>query len=159
AVSSGFGWRRIGKPESRVSQFGGRIRIDRDPHSPRLLPMSEETIFAAALDLPPDDRPAFLAKACGNDSALRKRVDGLLTASEQAGEFMARPAVAAAHPADSGTQLLDGNSTPNDVTVTRAGQEKAADDEVPLGFLAPARRPGSLGRIGHYEVLEVLGKG
>src|SRR4029077_11179695 len=26
-------------------------------------------------------------------------------------------------------------------------------------FLAPPRRPDSLGRIGHYEVLEVLGRG
>ncbi len=32
-------------------------------------------------------------------------------------------------------------------------------DEVPLGFLAPATRPDSLGRIGHYEVLQVLGQG
>ena len=36
---------------------------------------------------------------------------------------------------------------------------EAADDEVPLGFLAPATRPDSLGRIGHYEVLEVIGQG
>src|SRR6185369_1767675 len=28
-----------------------------------------------------------------------------------------------------------------------------------LSFLAPSQRPGSLGRIGHYEVLEVLGRG
>ncbi len=28
-----------------------------------------------------------------------------------------------------------------------------------LTFLTPPRRPDSLGRIGHYEVLEVLGKG
>src|SRR5262249_14139154 len=31
--------------------------------------------------------------------------------------------------------------------------------EVPLEFLAPATRPDALGRIGHYEVLQVLGKG
>ena len=30
---------------------------------------------------------------------------------------------------------------------------------MPLGFLAPATRPDSLGRIGHYEVLQVLGQG
>ena len=42
-----------------------------------------------------------------------------------------------------------------------AGHESSepADDEVPLGFLAPPTRPDSLGRIGHYEVLQVLGQG
>ena len=35
----------------------------------------------------------------------------------------------------------------------------AAGDEIPLGFLTPSNRPDSLGRIGHYEVLQVLGHG
>src|SRR5262249_31394457 len=29
----------------------------------------------------------------------------------------------------------------------------------PLDFLAASQRPGSLGRLGHYEVLEVVGRG
>ena len=117
--------------------------------------MSDETIFAAALDLSPAGRAAYLATACGNDSARRQRLEGLLTASDRAGAFMARPAV------EEGTELVDPSSTPNDVTVTRAGPDQpAADDaEVPLGFLQPATRPDSLGRIGHYEVLQVLGQG
>ena len=34
-------------------------------------------------------------------------------------------------------------------------------DEEPddLHFLQPSTRPDSLGRIGHYEVLQILGKG
>jgi serine/threonine protein kinase/formylglycine-generating enzyme required for sulfatase activity/Leucine-rich repeat (LRR) protein len=117
--------------------------------------MSDETIFAAALELPAADRAAYLATACGSDAARRRRVEGLLTASDRAGAFMARPAV------EEGTELVDPSSTPNDVTVTRAGPDQpAADDaEVPLGFLQPATRPDSLGRIGHYEVLQVLGQG
>src|SRR5207237_3277122 len=31
--------------------------------------------------------------------------------------------------------------------------------ETALNFLQPAGRPGSLGRLGHYEVLEILGRG
>jgi serine/threonine protein kinase/formylglycine-generating enzyme required for sulfatase activity len=117
--------------------------------------MSDETIFAAALELPAADRTAYLATACGSDAARRQRVEGLLTASDRAGAFMARPAV------EEGTELVDPSSTPNDVTVTRAGPDQpAADDaKVPLGFLQPATRPDSLGRIGHYEVLQVLGQG
>jgi serine/threonine protein kinase/formylglycine-generating enzyme required for sulfatase activity len=121
--------------------------------------MTEETIFAAALELPLADRAAYLAGACGNDTALRKRVEGLLTASDRAGEFMARPAVAPAEGPAARTGFVDGQASPYDETVSRVGSEKGADDEVPLGFLAPGRRPGSLGRIGHFEVLEVLGKG
>lgn len=32
-------------------------------------------------------------------------------------------------------------------------------DELPLDFLKPAAKPGQLGRLGHYEVLEVIGRG
>src|SRR3954464_2993950 len=117
--------------------------------------MSEETIFAAALELKAAERAEYLTRMCGNNAALRRRLEGLLAASDRAGAFMARPAV------EEGTDLVDPSSTPNDVTVTRAGPDQpAADDaEVPLGFLAPATRPDSLGRIGHYEVLQVLGQG
>jgi serine/threonine protein kinase/formylglycine-generating enzyme required for sulfatase activity len=121
--------------------------------------MSEEAIFAAALDMRPAERADYLDRACGGDAVLRQRLERMLAAGDRAGNFMARPAVADS--SESGTEILDANSTPNDVTVTRAGQDqaRAEDDEVPLGFLAPPTRPDSLGRIGHYEVLEVLGQG
>ena len=122
--------------------------------------MSEETIFAAALELQPGERAAYLAKACGRDAALRRRLEGLLAASDRAGAFMARPVVDAAGASEAATELIDANSTPNDPTVVRAGPDPAADDtDVSLEFLAPPTRSDSLGRIGHYEVLQVLGKG
>jgi serine/threonine protein kinase len=42
-----------------------------------------------------------------------------------------------------------------------AGPEDCAGaaEGVPLGFLDPPGRPDALGRIGHYEVLQVLGRG
>jgi serine/threonine protein kinase/formylglycine-generating enzyme required for sulfatase activity/Leucine-rich repeat (LRR) protein len=121
--------------------------------------MSEDVIFAAALDMSPAERAAYLDRTCGGNAVLRQRLERMLAAGDRAGNFMARPAVADS--SESGTEILDANSTPNDVTVTRAGQDqvRAEDDEVPLGFLAPATRPDSLGRIGHYEVLQVLGQG
>jgi serine/threonine protein kinase len=39
------------------------------------------------------------------------------------------------------------------------GLDPAADDRAGLEFLGPATKPGSLGRLGHYEVLNVLGRG
>src|SRR5262249_44095008 len=41
---------------------------------------------------------------------------------------------------------------------TTCGEHGASDDEA-LTFLAAPTRPDSLGRIGHYEVLQVLGRG
>jgi serine/threonine protein kinase len=36
---------------------------------------------------------------------------------------------------------------------------KEADEPISLEFLEPSSKPGSLGRLGHHEVVEVLGKG
>ena len=33
------------------------------------------------------------------------------------------------------------------------------DDDLDLGFLKPSTKPGSLGRLGQYEILEVVGRG
>jgi uncharacterized protein (TIGR03067 family) len=107
--------------------------------------MTERDIFLAVLDLPDQvARKSYLESACAGDAARRARVEALLRAHEAAGSFLAEPAVAGA---DGGTTQALG-----------AASDSAADDE-PLGFLSPPQRAGSLGRIGHYEVLEVLGRG
>ncbi len=54
-------------------------------------PNGEETIFAAALALPPEQRAACLDRACGGDAALRQRVETLLN-SHAAGAFLEEPA-------------------------------------------------------------------
>jgi len=54
-------------------------------------PKDEETIFAAALALPPQERAACLDQACGGDSAVRRRVEVLLN-SHAAGAFLEEPA-------------------------------------------------------------------
>jgi tetratricopeptide (TPR) repeat protein/serine/threonine protein kinase len=51
--------------------------------------MTEESIFLEALQKEtPQDRAAFLEGACGSDAALRRAVELLLQAHEQAGEFL-----------------------------------------------------------------------
>ncbi len=60
-------------------------------------PSSEETFFTAALGLPPEQRAAYLDKACGGDAALRRRIEDLLSA-HAASEFLERPAVPVAVP-------------------------------------------------------------
>ena len=68
------------------------------------VPDPELTIFSAARSLPPSQRAAYLAQACGGNAALRQRIEELLAAGEEAGAFLANPAVAA--PKQSGTIRL-----------------------------------------------------
>ena len=98
----------------------------------------------------PAARAAYLDGACGGDAGLRTRVEALLRAHDQPDSLLDHPAVAPHGPrrrADTRTDRLTSE------------RPRPTDDEVPLGFLAPSTRPDSLGRIGHYEVLQVLGQG
>src|SRR5258708_38488313 len=56
--------------------------------------MNEESIFHLALEHPAHERAALLDKACGNDAALRQRVEVLLQAHDNPGSFMEKPAIA-----------------------------------------------------------------
>ncbi len=125
--------------------------------------MTEETIFTVALEkADPAERAAFLAEACGADPDLRNRVEGLLAAHEKAGDFLECPAVVAV---DSGgdvvTRTLHGTPEPETrLTQTHDGSPAPdSDSREVLAFLKPPSRAGSLGRLAHYEVEEVIGHG
>ena len=62
-----------------------------DPNAMNPAP-SEQAVFAEALlrDTP-EARAAFLACACGTDTALFRRVENLLRAAERAGDFLEQP--------------------------------------------------------------------
>ncbi len=97
-----------------------------------------KAVFLAALDKTAGaERSAFLDEACAEDAVLRRSVDALLQAHGRTDLLLDRPAA--------------------DLLGEPAGESAGSDDW--LGFLAPPSRPDSLGRLGHYEVLEVLGRG
>ncbi|MBV9926739.1 MAG: protein kinase [Acidobacteria bacterium] len=62
-------------------------------------------LFHSALERTPEERPAFLAEACGDDTALLAKVEALVAANEQPGSFMDAPAYAVA------AEMLTENST------------------------------------------------
>jgi serine/threonine protein kinase len=62
-------------------------------------------LFHSALELTPDERPAFLAEACGDDAALLAKVEALVAADQEPGSFMDAPAYAVA------AEMLTENST------------------------------------------------
>src|SRR5262249_28890969 len=99
--------------------------------------MSERAIFLAALDKDPSERAAFLDEACAGNEALRRGVETLLRFHEQSHGFLDVPVL---------EQLAAAHAEPVNAV---------AD----LSFLAPSSEPGSLGRLDHYEILEVVGRG
>jgi hypothetical protein len=112
--------------------------------------MTEETVFAAALEKSsPAERAAYLDEACSGDAALRQRVEALLDSHAGAGGFLETPAVQRA------IENLEGQVCPEE---TQAEQASDLDSNA-LDFLAPSQKPDSLGRLGHYEVLENIGRG
>jgi WD40 repeat protein/serine/threonine protein kinase len=91
-----------------------------------------KAVFFAALErASPAERSAYLDGACAGDADLRREVEVLLRAHGRPDPLLDQPAA----------QLL------------------AAEDGADLDFLGPSAKPGSLGRLGHYEVLGVVGRG
>ncbi|MGH7168840.1 MAG: protein kinase domain-containing protein [Gemmataceae bacterium] len=100
---------------------------------------SAEDVFFAALEKATlTERAAYLEEACAGNEALRRRVEALLAAHLRVGQFLERPVVAA-----------------EGVAALAEVENPAAD----LSFLASSSEPGSLGRLDHYEILEVVGHG
>src|SRR5947208_282642 len=122
--------------------------------------MTQEQVFLAVLDLAnPGDRTAYLEKACGGDAEFRRQVEALLAAHFKTGEFLDRPV---GKQLEAGSATLINSSVPphaNRVGDAVADEKKPDEEPDDLHFLQPSTRPDSLGRIGHYEVLQVLGKG
>lgn len=112
--------------------------------------MTEETVFAAALEKSTAAaRAAFLDEACSGDALLRGRVEALLQSHTEAGDFLETPAVQRA------VEELEAQGG----AATQAEMPSVDDDGTSLDFLAPSEKPGSLGRLGHYEALEIIGRG
>src|SRR5579871_3457319 len=103
-------------------------------------PSSAEAVFCEALEKEPAERAAFLDRACAGNEPLRREVQSLLEAHQKAELFLEHPLVGAEGLAD-------------------LAAAEAADSGDVLSFLAPSPEPGSLGRLGHHDVLEVVGKG
>ncbi len=102
-----------------------------------------ESIFAAVMDMPRTERAAYLDEACAGDSEMRQRVERLLRSFNDAGSFLEKP--------------------PTGLAATIAtGQFDTVDEqerEFSLDFLAPCDKPGCIGKLGPYEVVETVGSG
>ena len=118
--------------------------------------MNEETLFAEALQRQdPAQRQAFLDMACGGDAALRQRIEALLQCHQNGEDFLQAPVFRLLPTEKAAAEVPD-------LDAVGTATKRAPDDEPRaniLRLLEPAQRPGALGRIRHYEVLEVVGQG
>ncbi len=107
--------------------------------------MNEQTIFTDALaKRNPAERQFFLDQACGKDAALRAQVEELLAAGEGAGSFLEHPPVG-----------LDAT-----IDASLSGKD-TVDNELSgaLPSLEPCDKPDRIGKLGIYEIIEVVGQG
>jgi|GEM_PF-2696516 len=124
--------------------------------------MSERSIFLAALDLPDfAARQAYLDDACAGNSRLRQEIEALLQSHEQAGSFLGTPAAAqiAAGVDPATAQTRTSPDTPMRPGTGHVLNEIDNAEAAVLALLSPTEKPGALGRLAHYEVYEVLGRG
>jgi serine/threonine protein kinase len=136
--------------------------------------MTEREIFLSALEIAdPAAREAHVHSACEGDTALLARVEALLTLNDSQSQFLETPVMqqmAGGPDADSATTIMCGDGSTEDQEVPTEfsfdGEEAhirekrdEESDEIPLGYLQPSDKPGSLGRLAHYEVVQVLGRG
>jgi eukaryotic-like serine/threonine-protein kinase len=122
-------------------------------------PMTERDIFLAVIDLPDQAaRAVYIEKACAGNAALRGRVEGLLRSHDTAGSFLGTPAAALPEPDSARTISVDPTPVPDSAHAAEGTSCSEQDDEL-RSFLATTTRPDSLGRIGHYEILQILGRG
>jgi len=106
--------------------------------------MNEETIFATARQFPDNaERRAFLDQVCTGKPQLRAQVESLLRADADAGSLLEHP------PGMNSTNLNSEKSARND----------SGADEISLTFLSPSDKPGCIGKLGIYDVFEVIGRG
>jgi serine/threonine protein kinase len=130
-----------------------------------------QAVFSAAIEAEdPVQESAILDRECASDAELRQSVEALLRAfrapatmldAGMAGSLEGGSTVLA------NTLAIDPAADPRDPSVVTSIQDPNAtpgvptddDDDQALEFLEPSVKPGSLGRLGHNEVLEVLGRG
>lgn len=123
--------------------------------------MTEEELFLAALELAnPAERTAYLETTCGRDVALRQQVEKLLVAHFKEGPFLEEPAAEVFAGNSSAVHKTPGPASPDPAENAVSDHAQVAPQTpADLHFLQPSTRPDSLGRIGHYELLELLGRG
>jgi serine/threonine protein kinase len=127
-----------------------------------------KAVLAAVEGADPAHQAAILDRECGTDVETRKCVEVLLQAHRESPTIFDQPTgqfETAQGPLD-GTTVFDMSASRAHVAeshvhepVTELDGQKDDEEHLALELLQPSTKPGSLGQLGHHEVLQVLGKG
>ena len=116
-------------------------------------------IFDQAAEIASEaERLGFLDTACADDAEIRGQVEALLKAYKDAGSFLDRPALDVAE-FEKSEQTEALANTPGERPTDAAVNAEPFAQKDHLPFLSPPTKPGSIGRLEHYQVHEVIGKG
>ena len=116
--------------------------------------MNERDVLLAAIEIDdPARRAAYVEQTCGSDAGLRAQVEELLKTHEQTSHFLETPAAATDSSVDQAilTNPSDTDDAPHSGRLSGEAELRR--------YLEPATRPGWLGRLAHYEIEEILGRG
>ncbi|MBI1346638.1 protein kinase [bacterium] len=108
--------------------------------------MHVQDIFLAAVEIADlQERVSYIATVCQGNEAMHRKVTALLAAHERSGGFLDIPVL----------QQMAGEQAQGD----RRPVGEEMEEDIDLSFLEPSTSPGSLGRLLHYEVQDVIGRG
>jgi hypothetical protein len=118
----------------------------------------------------PDQRAAILDRECASEPEMRRCIEVWLRAGLEPTSILEQPDRAlfeASLSSSDGTVPMDPPIDPEEKPVATPAPEpvpahvgtEGDEGKLALEFLQPSTKPGSLGRLGHYEVLEILGRG
>ncbi len=112
--------------------------------------MQEQDIFINALSYAdPAERSRYLDGVCQADASLRQRIDELLECHQSSDSVLDRRPV----------ELVVSLEFQEDITESFAEPAETTALQQLQPYLELSNYPGSLGRLGHYELLQILGQG
>ncbi len=124
--------------------------------------MNEFELFQRALDIQDASaRKLFLDSACRGNAEMLRRVESLLDSHFEQNQFLEAPVVEqfvdlkgmpALQAPQSTIDLTEANPSNHDL-------HEHADYQYLRDHLNVSPRPGSLGRLGHYDILSIVGRG
>ncbi len=124
--------------------------------------MNEFELFQRALDIEDTDaRQLFLKSACSGNPALLRRVESLLESHYGQSQFLETPVAEQIIVHD----VLEADEEPqstvehSDDNALYGESHEAHGYKYLLDYLNASNKPGSFGRLGHYEIMSVVGRG